>query len=403
MRLSILIICLVFFCYESFSQNEDSTGVFRSSNVLQSVNNISSKSLKHIDEKYNKLTKTVEVHSNKVLKRMQQKEEKLQNKLQKIDSTKAKELFALTQAKYHELQTKLKTPVDNGIANPLTQYIPKVDSLQTIMKFLSQPDINLPEISSDKLKQIQSISGQLHELQGRLQQANEIQDFIRERESQLKTSLANTGLNKELLGINKEVYYYQERLTEYKQLLHDRKKLEEKVFATVRNLPAFQKFWQKNSYLSQLFPVPQNYGTAQALAGLQTRSSIENLVAQRIGNTTQAGVNSQQYMQQQIQTAQSQLETVKDKINQIANSNSNMTMPDFKPNNQRTKAFFQRLEYGLNIQSVRGTSFLPATSDLGLSLGYKLSDKKTIGVGASYKVGWGHGLNDIHISVKALV
>ena len=206
---------------------------------------------------------------------------------------------------------------------------------------------------------------------------------------QLKSALTNTSVGKELLGINKEAYYYQERLTEYKQALHDREKLEEKVFALVRDLPAFQKFWQQNSYLSQLFPVPRNYGIAQALAGLQTRSSIENLVTQRISNTTQAGVNPQQYMQQQIQAAQSQLEASKDKINQIANSNSDMTMPDFKPNNQRTKAFFQRLEYGLNIQSIRGTSFLPATSDLGLSLGYKLSDKKTIGVGASYKIGWG--------------
>jgi len=402
MHSSIFVICLVSFCFESFSQSENTTVVSQPSTVLQPVNNVSSKSLECLNKKYNKLTKTVEVQCDKLLKRMQQKEEKLENKLRKIDSTKAKELFEQTQVRYQELQEKLKAPLDKTIANPLKEYIPGVDSLQTTMKFLSQQDINFPGVTGERLGQIQSISGQLHELQARLQQANEIQDFIRSRESELKSALTNAGVSKELLGINKEAYYYQEWLTEYKQVLHDRKKLEEKVFATVRNLPAFQKFWQKNSYLSQLFPVPRNYGTAQALAGLQTRSSIENLVAQRISNTTQAGVNSQQYMQQQIQTAQSQLETVKDKINQIANSNSDMTIPDFKPNNQRTKAFFQRLEYGLNIQSIRGTSFLPATSDLGLSLGYKLSDKKKIGVGASYKVGWGRGFNDIHISSEGI-
>jgi Skp family chaperone for outer membrane proteins len=402
MRSSVTIICLVLFFCKSFSQSLDGASGLQPQNVLQSVDNISSKSLKHISEKYNKLTKTVEVQSKKLLKHMQQKEEKLQKKLQGLDSTKAKELFAQTQVKYQEMQAKLKAPIDKTMANPLKEYIPSVDSLQTIMKFLSQSNNSLSGISGETLEKIQSVSSEIQQLQGRLQQANEIQDFIRSRESQLKSALENTGLRKELLGINKEVFYYQERLTEYKQLLHDRKKLEEKIFTTVRDLPAFQKFWQKNSYLSQLFPVPRNYGTAQALSGLQTRISAQNVLAQRIQPGVAGGTTPQQYIQEQMQQAQSELNKLKDKLNKFSSDNSDMAVPDFKPNHQKTKSFFQRLEYSLNIQSVRGTSFLPATSDLGLSLGYKLSDNKTIGLGSSYKVGWGHGFNDISISSEGV-
>jgi len=62
----------------------------------------------------------------------------------------------------------------------------------------------------------------------------------------LKEQLVNTGLVKQLKGINKQVYYYQAQLSAYKEILNDREKLKEKLLETVRTLPAFQKFWQKN-------------------------------------------------------------------------------------------------------------------------------------------------------------
>jgi hypothetical protein len=40
----------------------------------------------------------------------------------------------------------------------------------------------------------------------------------------------------------------------------------------------------------------------------------------------------------------------------------------------------------------------PVTSDIGLSLGYKLNNKSVIGVGASYKMGLGTGWNNIRLS-----
>jgi hypothetical protein len=76
-------------------------------------------------------------------------------------------------------------------------------------------------------------------------------------------------------------------------------------------------------------------------------------------------------------------------------------MPNFKPNQQKTKTFWQRLEYGTNIQTIKN-NFFPTTSDIGLSVGYKLNNKSTIGVGASYKIGWGQDIKHISITSQGM-
>jgi hypothetical protein len=78
-------------------------------------------------------------------------------------------------------------------------------------------------------------------------------------------------------------------------------------------------------------------------------------------------------------------------------------MPEgFKPNDQKTKSFLQRLEYGTNIQTQKATSFFPVTSDIGLSVGYKLNDKSIIGIGGSYKMGMGRGWNHVRFSNEGI-
>ena len=94
-----------------------------------------------------------------------------------------------------------------------------------------------------------------------------------------------------------------------------------------------------------------------------------------------------------MQAAQGQLSQLKDKMSKlgIGGGSSDMTMPDFKPNSQHTKSFLQRIEYGVNVQSERAHSVVPTTSDIAFTAGYKINDKSVIGVGASYKMGWGSG------------
>ena len=151
----------------------------------------------------------------------------------------------------------------------------------------------------------------------------------------------------------------------------------------------------KNSVLASLFPVPEANGTPAALAGLQTRVDVGQEVSRFAGS---GGPDGATMLQQQIQTARKSMDMLKDKINKAGGGNSDFEQPDFKPNNQRNKTFLKRIEIGTNLQTGKQSSFVPTTSDMGLSLGYRLSDHALLGVGGAYKLGCRGSLRSLSFS-----
>ena len=247
------------------------------------VKSVSSKSLHLLQKKYDKLNASVEKQSQKMLARMQKKEEKLAGDVRKKDSTKAVELFGESEGKYADLKAKIKRPFDSTRPFPLKEYIPGIDSMQTALNFLKTTGVNLP---TDKFQNVIKASDELQGLQDRLQKANDVEAFVKERERQLKEQLQNSGITKQLKGINKEVFYYSQRMREYKEALKSPEKVEQKVLGAVRESSFFQSFMKKNSYLAKLFPTPDNYGTPVTLAGLQTRASVQQALQQRFGTAS---------------------------------------------------------------------------------------------------------------------
>jgi hypothetical protein len=69
-------------------------------------------------------------------------------------------------------------------------------------------------------------------------------------------------------------------------------------------------------------------------------------------------------------------------------------MPNFKPNGQKTKTFLKRIVFGTSLQLSQSTAYFPSTAAIGLSIGYKINDNSTAGVGLTYDLGlgqdWGH-------------
>ncbi|MBN9300171.1 MAG: hypothetical protein J0I41_24445, partial [Filimonas sp.] len=345
---------------------------------------ISNASLDVIEKKYKGLEQSLQKQTEKLLQRMQRKEAKLHKAMSAKDST-ANALFTGSEARYKELEAKLKSTASIKDKFPLKEYIPGLDSVHSATRFLEQAKDKLP---AGQLEKVQALNDQLKSFESKLQQANDIKAFIKERQQQLKAEVEKLNLTKQFTSLNKEAYYYSQRLQEYKTLINDRKKLEEKALATLRELPAFKNFLQKNSYLAQLFGTPSDLGSPAALAGLQTRAQVGSIISQRMGNSPSGvgggdgGVDPSSMMQQQIQAAQAQLNQLKDKANQLGGGgSSDLDMPAFKPNQQKTKSFWQRLEYGANLQTAGTSGLLPATMDIGLSLGYKLNDKSVIGIG----------------------
>ncbi len=240
------------------------------------------------------------------------------------------------------------------------------------------------------------------EIQGKLNGAEQVKTYLLKRQELLKQEFQRLGMVKEVKKFRQQVYYYQAQVNEYKTAFEDPTKLEEKLLEIAQGIPQFKDFFARNSMLGSLFALPgssPSSNNTSLISGLQTRAMLNQSLVDRFGS----GPNVMQQLQQNVQGAQDQLSQLKNKAcsyvtGSAGNSSVDPDMPNFKPNNQKTKSFLHRLVVGTNIQSQKARYLFPATSDLGLSVGYKINDKSIVGVGASYKLGLGSGWNHIKIS-----
>lgn len=324
------------------------------------------------------------------MEKMEREEKKLYSKMLKgKDSLLAKKNLGELKEKYGALKDKLK----NSELVKARQYLPKLDSLNTALKFLNANGMG------DKVK---DALAKTELLKNKFQQAEEIKKFIKQRREQLKEKLENLDMVRQLRQINKQVYYYASQIKEYKEMLNDPTRIEKKALEILSKTRWFQEFFRKNSMLASLFRIddPANPASMASIAGLQTQAQVQGLIQQRIRSV---GPNGAQLFQQQIASAQGQLRSLQSRIISKGGSSSEDIMPEgFKPNAQKTKSFLQRLEYGTNLQSQKGNSYFPNSSDLAFSLGYKLNDKSEIGIGASYKLGLGRGWNNIRFTNEGI-
>ncbi len=393
---SILTAMLCLLAYISRSQPADSTAL--------SIKNIPSKYYAKINKKITAADDQLTGKSVKYLATFQKQEAKLQRRMQRlnpqliIDSAKERYL-ALAQT----IKSKA-APIAKIAGGEYNAYL---DTLETSLSFLKQFNG-----VSDKVKQpLASFS----RLQNKLRESEKIKAFIAERKNQLKEMLSKytklpAGLKKEYDKLSKTAYYYSAQVKEYKEMLKQPKKIERKALALLNKLPAFQKFMKQNSRLASLFRLPDNAGAAQDLTGLQTRSSVQGLIQQRIAA---GGPNAQAQIQANLSAAHAEMNKLKDRLNEFTgeggddvdmwegNSSPFGGSRMGAPNTQKTKSFLKRLEYGFDIQFGKSSSLLPNAANMALSLGYKLNDKGSAGIGASYKMGIGT-IQHINITSQGL-
>jgi len=359
---------------------------------------IASRYLDVVADKSGFLSHNIDIQTAKYLSRFQRQEARIYKKLAKKDSTVAAKTLAESKKQYAALQQKLNK-ASQGIARG-RKYIPLLDTMATSLRFFRQyGDLFKKGLTSSE--QLNNSLSQVNGLQDKLQQADDVQAFVKARQQELAGPLQQAGMSDALKSFNKDAYYYSAQVKEYRDALNDPGKAEQKALALLNQLPVFQKFMRQNSFLASIFGSPDNASAAgaTALQGLQTRVQVQQLIQTQIAS---GGAGAQTMVQQNIQAAQAQLTSLKDKLSKLGGGNNESDIPGFKPNNQRTRTFFQRLEYGTNIQTQKSGYFFPATTDLAFSVGYKLNDKSTVGIGTSYKMGWGTGIQHIAISHEGI-
>jgi hypothetical protein len=373
-------------------------GPLRPTDTTLSSRPVSSGYLDKVSAKAEQLEQKLDKKSTKTLQQFQKQEARIKRKLARLDSLKARQIFGDAEARYIQLEQKLQN------TGSLKQYIPSLDTLSTSLQFLQQNPQLLSQTKEAQQK-LKEALGKLGGLEGRFQKAEEIKKFLKERRQYLRAQLSQRNIGrftKAFKQLNKQAYYYSQQLNEYKALLKDHTKAEKKALALLSKTKLFRDFMRKNSQLASLFRLPgdPNDPAAQVnLAGLQTRAQVNNLIQQQLAA---GGSGAWQQLQQNLQQAQSQLDQLKSKMSRLgagpAGNSDDLVPEGFKPNNQKTKSFLQRLELGTNIQSQKASGYFPVTSDIGLSVGYKLNDKSIVGIGASYKLGLGQDIRHINLT-----
>ena len=358
-----------------------------------------------IHQNIGSLDKKLTRQSEKYLRDFAKQEEKLLKALSKTDSGAAAVMLQSGKATYEKLSKGLleaNTQTEKLLSG---EYIASLDSLQGMLGFLKDAK-NLVSRSKDIQQQLGSSLQQVNKLQHKLSEASNIQQVIHQRQAALQQLLGSyTNLPKDVSKYfgkyQQQVFYYGQQVREYKEALNDPDKLVRKALEVLRAVPAFQSFMQKNSLLASLFPTPENYGTPQALNGLQTRTAVQQQLLQRLPSGATNGGDPAQYLQQQMLQAQGELDKLKDQLDKLGikgGGSSDMPMPDFKPNHQKTKSFLQRLDFTSNFQTQRSNQYYPVRTDISINIGYKFSDKAVAGIGLAGRMGWGDSWQKIRLS-----
>jgi len=340
--------------------------------------------------------------TQRYLSRMARREQRMQQKLSAVDSNAAKSLFANSQQQYAALSAQIKTDTGNRQTTFSGQYHPYADTLQGAMAFLNQ---NPQVLASGTATKLQAASTQFQALQAKMQDADIAKAYVQSRQQQISEYIAEHAnmigvLGKPLAGMQQEQVYYAQRVQQYKAMLSDPSALAQQALSMLGRLPAFQSYMTTHSQLGSLFHLPGNYGTAQALNGLQSKEQVAGLVKSQVSAGGSAGASA---MQANLQSAESSLDGYKDKLSKLGLGNGDAQLPvDPKTNDQHTKSFLGRLQYSFNFQTTHNSIYYPSLLTLGLGLGYKLGHSNVIGVGASYEIGTGNGINHIAITGNGL-
>lgn len=347
--------------------------------------------LQRVNEKVSNLENSIVKRTDKALKQLLKEEQSLRRKVYRKNAAVAFQLFQDAASQYSNLQQKITNKTSY---TKVKEYIPFLDTLTTSLHFLEK---NAAFVNSYSVQQSLLRIGKMKD---RFQQAKEIQQYLQTRRKQLREQLGKLNMLKELKQYNKKLYYYQAQIEEYRNLIKQPGKLERKAIDILSKTKPFQAFMAKHSMLASIFPRNNNVNTLASqpgLAALQTSSQVNELLQQ----TVAGGPNNMQALQSGMQQAQAQLQQLKSKAMERG-GNDEGDMPNFRPNHQKVKSFWNRWELGANLQSTRSNEWLPSATQVGLSAGYKLNDRSVIGVGMAGSIGWGKSIRHIVASYEGV-
>lgn len=366
---------------------------YAQSDTLHLVKEVPLKYLKQTNLKIEKYSSQLSAKTEKTLKKLSKWENKIKNVLLKADPAMAERLFGAEKNTFSSMLEKAKQ--GKVIAeNYKAKYDGYKDNLETNLAFL---ETNKQELGNTFVAPLKKAHDKVQKLEKEVSKSDGAEMLIKERKKELISALFKAGgKNKYLVRINKESYYYTESIRNYKQTFSEPGKAEEKAIEILNKIPAFKKFFQQNSKLSGIFGTTGSNSTASLpiINGLSSRADLQQYFSANLPSLTDPSAALQQQLQMPA------FKTELDKLSSLKMEKT--SLPDFKPNSQKTKTFSQRIEKGFDVQFGKSINFLPASCNIGLKAGYKLNDRSTVGLGMGYILGLGKGWQNIKLTNEGL-
>lgn len=373
--------------------------------TLDRISNFPGKFLNSANGKISGIRRRLEKQSEKYINKMLKQESRLKKQFANLDSNAARKVFSPNvETGYASVLRQLKS--DTSLANRKNfsgEYYPYIDSLQTALLYLNK-NPHLADVSNIDPDEVTSTLKNLLVLQSKMQDADQIKQFIQQRKDQIKQSMKQytnlaPGIMKTYQGYNEKLYYYTTQIKQYRETLNDPGKLTKLALNMLNKVPAFTSFVKKNSMLASIFNLSGTYSPSVAGQGLPGRDQVLASFEKQVN--PMGGPNVSSLMQKNVQSASGVVDQLRDKIKSYAGNNgTDIDLPNFTPNDQKTKSFLKRLQIGTDFQTVHSTFYYPASTDFGVSLAYKLDSKNVIGIGTSLKMGWGSDINHVKITAE---
>ncbi|HAL52336.1 MAG TPA: hypothetical protein DCP78_08955 [Sphingobacterium sp.] len=379
----------------------------------QSENGINEASL-YLEKRTTELNKYIrraDRIQQRLLGRLQQKEARMLAKLAAKDSVAYKQ-YLNRSISFDSIAVLSKDTT--ALARMAKRRNATVDSLIGIGQFMHN--------QGNKLAALEGISGQalpggdysgkIAGLQGKLNAQQQVKDLIRQRMQSLEQMAAGAGIPG-LQGIQKEVYYAQEKMKAWRGLADDPDAAEEKAMEYLQGIEGFESYIGNNK---------NGLGSGLSAAdlqnmGYQTKGQVQQMLSEKFGNLQVV----QQAMQGQIKDFSNQLGKVTDKVKEAGNPArearqglqeakatkdklKRIEKPAFHKNPERGKPFWQRLEPQYNFQTTRATpdGLRPAMVELGAGVAFKHTPSLSYGIGIAASIGLGQDWQHIRLSYEGI-
>ncbi len=210
--------------------------------------------------------------TKKSFKKFQRQEKRLHKKLCKVNPELADKLFSYPVDPLYYQKDAFNSSSHTKLKSGPKEYDSYWDTLKSSSAFLNKAQAN-----NGKLSSIMETNKNILNCDNKLNQANKLQNYFRQRKTLLNKSLKDyPSLKRNLLGIDKVNYYYGQYLKEFKNRLKIESKFESLFKEGLSGISDFSKFMSANGELSKFSKIPADWG--KSTEGLQTNASVEKML-----------------------------------------------------------------------------------------------------------------------------